>query len=256
MEGLNMRTNVIAGNWKMNKTNAEAVEMLTELKGLVKDVKDVKIIIGAPFTALSDAVKAVEGSQIGIAAENVYPKASGAYTGEVSPVMLKSIGVKYVILGHSERRDYFKESNEFINEKVKAVLENGMTPILCIGEHLEDREAGRTAKVTEKQIREGLAGITPEQAKNIIVAYEPVWAIGTGKTATPEVAQETHKQIREVLRDMFGTVAEEMIIQYGGSMKPGNAPELLAQPDIDGGLIGGASLEAASFAEIVSAARK
>lgn len=251
-----MRTNVIAGNWKMNKTNAEAVEMLTELKGLVKDIKDVKIIIGAPFTALSDAVKAVEGSQIGIAAENVYPKASGAYTGEVSPVMLKSIGVKYVIIGHSERRDYFKETNEFINEKVKAVLENGMTPILCIGEHLEDREAGKTAEVTEKQIREGLAGITPEQAENIIVAYEPVWAIGTGKTATPEVAQETHKQIREVLKDMFGKVADKMIIQYGGSMKPANASELLAQPDIDGGLIGGASLEAASFAEIVSAARK
>ena len=146
--------------------------------------------------------------------------------------------------------------NEFINEKVKAVLENEMTPILCIGEKLEDRENGKTAIVTETQIREGLAGITPEQAKNIIVAYEPVWAIGTGKTATPEMAQETHKQIREVLKDMFGTVAEEMIIQYGGSMKPGNAKKLLAQPDIDGGLIGGASLEADSFAQIISAARK
>ena len=251
-----MRTNVIAGNWKMNKTNEEAVKMLTELKGLVKDVKDVKVIIGAPFTALSDAVKAVEGSNIGIAAENVYPKASGAYTGEVSPVMLKSIGVKYVILGHSERREYFHETNEFINEKVKAVLENGMTPILCIGEKLEDREGGRTAQVTEKQIREGLAGITAEEAKNIIVAYEPVWAIGTGKTATPEMAQETHKQIRDVLKDMFGSVADEMVIQYGGSMKPGNAAELLAQADIDGGLIGGASLEADSFAKIVLAARK
>lgn len=251
-----MRTNVIAGNWKMNKTNAEAVEMLTELKGLVKGIEDVKIIIGAPFTALSDAVRTVEGSNIAIAAENVYPKASGAYTGEVSPTMLKAIGVKYVILGHSERREYFHESNEFINEKVKAVLENEMTPILCIGEKLEDRENEKTATVTETQIREGLAGITPEQAKNIIVAYEPVWAIGTGKTATPEMAQETHKQIREVLKDMFGTVAEEMIIQYGGSMKPGNAKELLAQPDIDGGLIGGASLEADSFAQIISAARK
>ena len=249
-----MRTNVIAGNWKMNKTNAEAVEMLTELKGLVKDIKDVKIIIGAPFTSLSDAVKAVEGSQIGIAAENVYPKASGAYTGEVSPVMLKSIGVKYVIIGHSERRDYFKETNEFINEKVKAVLENGMTPILCIGEHLEDREAGKTAEVTEKQIREGLAGITPEQAENIIVAYEPVWAIGTGKTATPEIAEETHKAIRKVLAEMFGAeVAEEITIQYGGSMKANNAKDLLAQADIDGGLVGGASLEAESFAQIVKA---
>ena len=150
-----MRTNVIAGNWKMNKTNAEAVEMLTELKGLVKDVEGVKIVIGAPFTALSDAVKAVEGSNVEIAAENVYPKSSGAYTGEVSPTMLKAIGVKYVILGHSERREYFKESNEFINEKVKAVLAAGMTPILCVGEKLEDREAGRTAEVNETQVREG-----------------------------------------------------------------------------------------------------
>ena len=251
-----MRTNVIAGNWKMNKTNDEAVKMLTELKELVKDIKDVKVVIGAPFTTLSDAVKAVAGSNVEIAAENVYPKASGAYTGEVSPVMLESIGVKYVIIGHSERREYFHESNEFINEKVKAVLAHNMTPILCIGEKLEDREAGRTAQVNEKQIREGLAGITAEEAKKIIVAYEPVWAIGTGKTATPEMAQETHKEIREVLRDMFGAVADEMVIQYGGSMKPENAKELLAQADIDGGLIGGASLEAPSFAKIVMAATK
>lgn len=251
-----MRTNVIAGNWKMNKTNDEAVKMLTELKELVKDIKDVKVVIGAPFTALSDAVKAVAGSNVEIAAENVYPKASGAYTGEVSPVMLEAIGVKYVIIGHSERREYFHESNEFINEKVKAVLAHNMTPILCIGEKLEDREAGRTAQVNEKQIREGLAGITAEEAKKIIVAYEPVWAIGTGKTATPEMAQETHKEIREVLRDMFGAVADEMVIQYGGSMKPENAKELLAQADIDGGLIGGASLEAPSFAKIVMAATK
>ena len=251
-----MRTNVIAGNWKMNKTNDEAVKMLTELKELVKDIKDVKVVIGAPFTALSDAVKAVAGSNVEIAAENVYPKASGAYTGEVSPVMLESIGVKYVIIGHSERREYFHESNEFINEKVKAVLAHNMTPILCIGEKLEDREAGRTAQVNEKQIREGLAGITAEEAKKIIVAYEPVWAIGTGKTATPEMAQETHKEIREVLRDMFGAVADEMVIQYGGSMKPENAKELLAQADIDGGLIGGASLEAPSFAKIVMTATK
>ena len=169
--------------------------------------------------------------------------------------MLKTIGVKYVILGHSERREYFKESNEFINEKVKAVLAAGMTPILCVGEKLEDREAGRTAEVNETQVREGLKDITAEEAKNIIIAYEPVWAIGTGKTATPEMAQETHKEIREVLKSMFGTVANEMVIQYGGSMKPENAAELLAQADIDGGLIGGASLEAASFAKIVLVAK-
>ena len=251
-----MRKNIIAGNWKMNKTNTEAVEMLTELKELVKGIDNVGIIIGAPFTALSDAVKAVKGSNIAIAAENVYPKDSGAYTGEVSPAMLKSIGVEYVILGHSERREYFKESDEFINEKVKAVLAAGMLPILCIGEKLEEREAGKTAEVTETQIRGGLKDITAEEAKKVIVAYEPVWAIGTGKTATPEMAQETHRQVRDVLVSMFGNeTAEEMIIQYGGSMKPENAVELLAQKDIDGGLIGGASLKASSFAEIVIAGK-
>ena len=251
-----MRKKVIAGNWKMNKTNAEAVEMLTELKELVKGIDNVGIIIGAPFTALSDAVKAVNGSNIAIAAENVYPKDSGAYTGEISPVMLKSIGVEYVILGHSERREYFKENDEFINEKVKAVLAAGMLPILCIGEKLEEREAGKTGEVTETQIRGGLKDLTAEEAKKVIVAYEPVWAIGTGKTATPEMAQETHRQIRDVLVSMFGNeTAEEMIIQYGGSMKPDNAVELLAQKDIDGGLIGGASLKASSFAEIVVAGK-
>ena len=251
-----MRKKVIAGNCKMNKTNAEAVEMLTELKELVKGINNVDIIIGAPFTALSDAVKVVKGSNIAIAAENVYPKDSGAYTGEVSPAMLKSIGVEHVILGHSERREYFKESDEFINEKVKAVLAAGMLPILCIGEKLEERESGKTSEVTETQIRSGLKDLTAEEAKKVIVAYEPVWAIGTGKTATPEMAQETHSQIRDVLISMFGNeTAEEMIIQYGGSMKPDNAVELLAQKDIDGGLIGGASLKASSFAEIVVAGK-
>lgn len=251
-----MRKKVIAGNWKMNKTNTEAVEMLAELKELVKGIENVGIIIGAPFTALSDAVKVVKGSNIAIAAENVYPKDSGAYTGEISPVMLKSIGVEYVILGHSERREYFKESDEFINEKVKAVLANEMLPILCIGEKLEERESGKTNEVTETQIRGGLKDLTAEEAERVIIAYEPVWAIGTGKTATPEMAQETHKQIREVLVSMFGNeTAEKMVIQYGGSMKPDNAVELLAQKDIDGGLIGGASLKASSFAEIIVAGK-
>ena len=251
-----MRKKVIAGNWKMNKTNTEAVEMLAELKELVKGIENVGIIIGAPFTALSDAVKVVKGSNIAIAAENVYPKDSGAYTGEISPIMLKSIGVEYVILGHSERREYFKESDEFINEKVKAVLANGMLPILCIGEKLEERESGKTNEVTETQIRGGLKDLTAEEAGRVIIAYEPVWAIGTGKTATPEMAQETHKQIRGVLVSMFGNeTAEKMVIQYGGSMKPDNAVELLAQKDIDGGLIGGASLKASSFAEIIVAGK-
>ena len=249
-----MRKTIIAGNWKMNKTNKEAVEMLTELKEIVKGIDSVGIVIGAPFTALSDAVKAVAGSNIKIAAENVYPKESGAYTGEVSPVMLKEIGVEYVILGHSERREYFKESDEFINEKVKCVLAHGMTPILCIGEKLEDREAGRTNDVNKTQINGGLAGLTAEEAKKVVIAYEPVWAIGTGRTATPEIAEETHKAIREELARMFGEeVANEITIQYGGSMKPENAQELLAQADIDGGLIGGASLKAQDFSKIVKA---
>ena len=249
-----MRKTIIAGNWKINKTNKEAVEMLTELKEIVKGIDSVGIVIGAPFTALSDAVKAVAGSNIKIAAENVYPKESGAYTGEVSPVMLKEIGVEYVILGHSERREYFKESDEFINEKVKCVLAHGMTPILCIGEKLEDREAGRTNDVNKTQINGGLAGLTAEEAKKVVIAYEPVWAIGTGKTATPEIAEETHKAIREELARMFGEeVANEITIQYGGSMKPENAQELLAQADIDGGLIGGASLKAQDFSKIVKA---
>ena len=249
-----MRKTIIAGNWKMNKTNKEAVEMLTELKEIVKGIDSVGIVIGAPFTALSDAVKAVAGSNIKIAAENVYPKESGAYTGEVSPVMLKEIGVEYVILGHSERREYFKESDEFINEKVKCVLAHEMTPILCIGEKLEDREAGRTNDVNKTQINGGLAGLTAEEAKKVVIAYEPVWAIGTGKTATPEIAEETHKAIREELARMFGEeVANEITIQYGGSMKPENAQELLTQADIDGGLIGGASLKAQDFSKIVKA---
>ena len=249
-----MRRLVIAGNWKMCKNNKEAVETLTQLKDLTKDVKNVDIVIGAPFTCLSDAVKTVEGSNIKIAAENVYPKIEGAYTGEISPKMLKDIGVTYVILGHSERREYFKESDEFINQKVKAVLEIGMKPILCIGEKLEERESGKTLTVLSKQIKGGLADLSKEAAEKVIIAYEPVWAIGTGKTATPEMAEETHKAIRNVLTEMFGKdVADKMIIQYGGSMKPENAKDLLSQEDIDGGLVGGASLKADSFFEIIKA---
>lgn len=249
-----MRKIVIAGNWKMYKTNQEAVEVLTELKSLTKSIKGVDIVIATPFTALSDAVKAVEGSNIKIAAENLYPKIEGAFTGEVSPIMLKAIGVSHVILGHSERREIFKETDEFINEKIKAALASNLIPIFCIGEKLEERESGKTLEVNSNQIRKGLKDITKEEVKKIIVAYEPVWAIGTGKTATPEMAQETHKEIREVLADMFGSdVATEITIQYGGSMKPENAKDLLKQADIDGGLVGGASLKADSFFEIIKA---
>lgn len=251
-----MRKVVIAGNWKMYKNNEEAVAVLTELKDLARDVKNIDIVIGAPFTCLSDAVKVVKGSNIQIAAENVYPKIEGAYTGEISPKMLKDIGVSHVIVGHSERREYFKESDEFINEKIKALLEIGLIPIFCIGEKLEERENGKTLEVNSKQIRNGLKDLSKEDAKKVIVAYEPVWAIGTGKTATPEMAQETHSEIRNVLAEMFGKdVAEEITIQYGGSMKPENAKDLLSQKDIDGGLVGGASLKAASFYEIIKAAK-
>lgn len=252
-----MRKTIIAGNWKMNKTNQETIEILTELKKVVKEIKGVDnigVIIGTPFTALSDAVKTVENSIIKIAAQNVYPKEAGAYTGEISPIMLKDIGVEYVILGHSERRDYFKEANSFINEKIKCVLSHNMTPIFCIGEHLEDRESGKANEVITKQIKEGLSDLSVDEIKKVIVAYEPIWAIGTGKTATPEIAQETHEQIREVLKKMFGKIAEEITIQYGGSMKPNNAKELLSQKDIDGGLIGGASLNAKDFSAIIKAA--
>lgn len=251
-----MRKIVIAGNWKMYKTNEEAVKVLRELKDLTKDIKNVEIVIGAPFTALSDAVKVIKDSNIKIAAENVYPKMEGAFTGEISPSMLKAIGVSHVIIGHSERREIFKETDEFINEKVKAALENGLVPIFCIGEKLKERENGKTLEVNSNQVRKGLKDLTKEEAKRVIVAYEPVWAIGTGKTATPEMAQETHKEIRRVLADMFGEdVANEMTIQYGGSMKPENAKDLLGQEDIDGGLVGGASLKADSFFEIIKAAK-
>ncbi|MGL4999832.1 MAG: triose-phosphate isomerase [Cetobacterium sp.] len=249
-----MRKTIIAGNWKMNKTVAETKATLTELKELTKGIEGVEVVIGAPFTALESAVKAVEGSIVEIAAQNMHTNDSGAYTGEISPLMLKEIGVKYVILGHSERREYFNESNSFINAKVKVALAHNLIPILCIGEKLEERESGKTAEVNGKQIKEGMAGLTAEEAVKVVVAYEPVWAIGTGKTATPEMAEETHKEIRDVLVSMFGAeAAAEITIQYGGSMNAKNAAELLAMENIDGGLVGGASLDAPVFIEVIKA---
>lgn len=249
-----MRKKIVAGNWKMNKTNNEGVATINELKALVAGYKNVEVIIGAPSIMLSDLAKAAEGSNVKIAAQNMYPKDSGAFTGEISPVMLKSIGVNHVILGHSERREYFGETDLFINEKVKSALSHGMTPILCIGEKLEEREAGKTLEVNAKQIKGGMSGLTKEEATKVIVAYEPVWAIGTGKTATPEMAEATHKEIRTVLEEMFGKeVSEKITIQYGGSMNAANAAELMAQPNIDGGLVGGASLDAKVFEVVVKA---
>jgi len=247
-----MRKKIVAGNWKMNKTNAEAVKTLIELKEAVSGIDGVKVVIGAPFVTLAEAVKAVEGSNVSIAAQNMNPNDSGAFTGEISPLMLKAIGVEYVILGHSERREYYGETNEFINTKVKAALKHDLVPILCVGETLEDREGNRTESVVEDHIRGGMEGLNAEEAKKVVIAYEPVWAIGTGKTASPEQAQEVHAFIRNLLTNMYNAeTAEEITVQYGGSMKPDNAKELMSKKDIDGGLVGGASLEAKMFAEVV-----
>ena len=245
----------IAGNWKMNKTAAEAVALIEGIKAGAGSQTKVDVAVCPTFTALDAASKALAGSTICLGAQNMYTKANGAYTGEIAADMLKEFNCAYVILGHSERREYFKECNCFINEKVKAVLANGMKPILCVGEKLEEREAGKTIEVVSEQTIKGLAEISKEDAKNVVIAYEPVWAIGTGKTATPEMAQEVHAEIRKILTDLFGAdVAEEMQILYDGSMKPENAPELLAQKDIDGGLIGGAALKADSFLALITAA--
>jgi len=251
-----MRKTIVAGNWKMNKTNSEAVSMLKELASLVADVKDVEVVIGAPFTALSDAVEATKGSNVKIAAQNMHWEDNGAFTGEISPVMLKDLGVEYVILGHSERREYFGETNEIINKKVKAALVKGLKPILCIGEKLEERESGNMEKVVEDHIRGGLAGLTKEDMANVVIAYEPVWAIGTGVTASPEQADDAHKFARGVIADIFDAeVAGNITIQYGGSMKPGNAKDLISKDNIDGGLVGGASLKAEDFSGIIKSAK-
>ena len=247
----------IAGNWKMNKTAAEAAELIGAIAAEVGSETAVDVAVCPPFTALDAASKALKGSNVKLGAQNMYHKASGAYTGEVAADMLKEFGCAYVILGHSERREYFKESDEFINEKVAAALANGLKPILCVGETLAQREAGQTIGIVSAQTEGGLAGVSKEDAKNVVIAYEPVWAIGTGKTATPEMAQEVHEQIRKVLAKLFGAeTAESMQILYGGSMKPENADALLAEKDIDGGLIGGAALKADSFVSLVKSALK
>ena len=249
-----MRKIIVAGNWKMNKTASEAKAFFEEFKPLVANVKNAEIIIGAPFTALETATRETKGSNIKIAAENMNAKESGAYTGEVSPLMLKDLGVEYVILGHSERREYYHENDEIINEKVKSALAHDLKPILCIGEKLEQREAGTTNDVVKTQIVGGLKDVTAEQMANVVLAYEPVWAIGTGKTATPAQAQEVHAFIRGLLTDLYGKeVAENVTVQYGGSMNDGNAADLIAQTDIDGGLVGGASLIPEKFAVIIKA---
>ncbi len=250
-----IRKKLIAGNWKMNKTPADGVALVTELVTALGKQTDVDVVVCPPFTGLESAAKALDGSTIKLGAQNMHFEASGAFTGEVSAPMLRAIFATHVILGHSERRTLFGEQDAFINKKVIAALKNQLRPILCVGETLAEREAGTTLKVVQTQLEAGLEGVSKEQAATVVIAYEPVWAIGTGKVATTDQAQEVHAYIRGLLVKLFGdAIAQRVRILYGGSMKPANAPELLSQKDIDGGLIGGASLEARSFTDLVKAA--
>src|SRR6516165_9028504 len=243
---------IIAGNWKMNKTVAEGLDLVRGLKIELGNVKEVDIIVCPPYTALSEVSKAVLDSNIRLGAQNMSEHNVGAYTGEIAAVMLKEFSVRYVILGHSERRQYQKESNELIAKKALAVHAAALKPIVCVGETLTEREGNLTEKVLETQVRGSLAGLTKEQVVETVIAYEPVWAIGTGKTATTQQAQEAHAFIRKMLASVFDeATAKKVRIQYGGSVKPNNAKELMSQPDVDGALVGGASLEARSFADIV-----
>ena len=251
-----LRSAVIAGNWKMNKTPSEAKALIEEIKPLVKDAK-CDVIVCVPFVDLSVALEAVKGSNIKVGAENCHFEKSGAFTGEISAPMLAEMGVEYVIIGHSERRQYFGETNVTVNKRLTAALESGLKVILCVGELLEEREQGITEEIVSMQTKIALQGVSAEQLKNVIIAYEPVWAIGTGKTATSEQANEVNHAIRVVVEKLYGKAAADgMTIQYGGSMNAGNAEELLSKPDVDGGLIGGASLKAPDFAKIVEAASK
>ena len=249
-----LRKAVIAGNWKMNKTPAEAKELIAAIAPLVKDA-GCEVIACTPFVDLSAAQEAAAGTNIQIGAENCHWEVSGAYTGEISAQMLSSMGVNIVIIGHSERRQYFGETDVTVQKRVRAALDAGLTVILCVGETLEQREQGITSELVAMQTKIALGGVSAEELKRVIIAYEPVWAIGTGKTATAEQANEVCHTIREVIADLYGKdAADAFTIQYGGSMNAGNAAELLAQPDVDGGLIGGASLKPNDFATIVKAA--
>ena len=245
------RKKIIAGNWKMNMTPSEAVALVETLKPLVQN-PEVDVVFGVPAIDIIPVMEAVKGTEIAVAAENMYFEDKGAYTGEIAPGMLKDAGVKYVILGHSERRDYFKETSEDVNKKVLKAFEYGITPIMCCGESLEQREQGITMDWIRQQVKVGFQNVTAEQAKTAVIAYEPIWAIGTGKTATSEQAEEVCKGIRECIAEIYDTdTAEAIRIQYGGSVNAKTAPELFAKPDIDGGLVGGASLKP-EFGSIVN----
>jgi len=250
-----VRNKIIAGNWKMHMDLSGTIDLISGIKtGLQKTQAACTVIVCPPFTSLETAATLLKNSSIKLGAQNIHFEESGAFTGEISAGMIKSTGAEYVILGHSERRTIFGEDNAMINKKIKKALASGLLPIFCIGETLEEREKGITFAVVEKQIREGLAGIDALKNGEIILAYEPVWAIGTGKTASPAQAQEVHAYIRSVIKQLYGQdAADAMVIQYGGSVKPDNAKELLSQPDIDGALVGGACLKADSFLGIITA---
>lgn len=250
-----MRKPIIAGNWKMFKTVQETLAFVDELKGTA-EVYGVESVICAPFTNLPALIESVKGTNLKVGAQNMHWEDNGAYTGEISGLMLSSLGVEYVILGHSERRAYFAETDEIVNKKVHAAFKHGLTPIICVGEKLEDREAGRTKDVCKVQTEGALLGLSMEQVSQIVIAYEPIWAIGTGKSSTSEDANEVISYIRELIQGQFGAeVADVVRIQYGGSVKPGNIAEYMSMSDIDGALVGGASLEGTSFSQLVEGAK-
>ena len=246
-----MRKKIVAGNWKMNKTPKEAMELVAMLKDKV-DTDNVDVVFCVPAINILPVTEALKGTNIAVGAQNVYFEESGAYTGEISPAMLEEAGVKYVVVGHSERREYFAETDETVNKKVKKILEHNMTPIMCCGETLEQRELGIEIEFIRTQVKCGLAGLSAEEAQKVVIAYEPIWAIGTGKTATSQQAEEICAAIRQVIKELYGDKTAEVIrIQYGGSVNGKNAAELFAMENIDGGLVGGASLKE-EFAQIVN----
>jgi triosephosphate isomerase len=243
----------MAGNWKMHKTIAEAADLAKKLKDALPSLVDRDALVCPPFTAIAAVAQALKGSPVAIGAQNMSDNVQGAFTGEVSPAMIKDAGASFVILGHSERRALFGETDAFINKKTKLALEQGLTPVVCVGETLAEREAGKTLSVVETQVNGSLSGLTAAQMEKTVVAYEPVWAIGTGKTATPEQAQEVHASVRKLLAKAFGAdTAAKVRVLYGGSVKPDNIDALMAQPDIDGGLVGGASLKAEDFLRLIN----
>ncbi len=249
---MEQRKPLIAGNWKMYKTSSEAAETAKELVKQVRDIADVDIMIAPPFTALESVSRAIKNSPVALGAQNLYWEDEGAYTGEISAPMLKSVGCEYSIIGHSERRQYFGETDETVNQKIQAAIQADLKPVFCVGETEQEREAGQTFSVLDKQVKKGLKKRVPEELDRLIIAYEPVWAIGTGKTATDEQAQEVHQFIRSLIEESFGKdLSKSIRILYGGSVKPDNILNLMEMPDIDGALVGGASLDADSFSKIV-----